>query len=149
MRPAMIRRSTVRIAARPRRELALLSSRSSLTCISSGRSPISSKKRRPAVGHLHQPLLVLLRAAERSLHMAEEVAFHQRAHQRAAVDGHELAARVGIVDSARHHLLARAAFTQQQDRQPVARRLLDQAAKIVDYGRLAHYGWAASGTAGS
>ena len=79
-----------------------------------------------AVGQLDQSLLVLDGAAESTLDVAEQLAFHERAHQRAAVDGDELTARVGIVYGPRHHLFARAALAQQQHREPVARNLRNE-----------------------
>ena len=127
---AMMRRSTLRHCSAP-------TARNSRSWISAQQLDLHLQRQvadfveesRAAVGQLHQPLLVLRGAAEGALHVAEKLAFHQRAHQRAAIDGHELAARVGVVDGARHHLLAGAAFAQQQHRQPVARRLLDQPAR--------------------
>ena len=68
------------------------------------------EKRRAVVGQFHQPAFVLHGAAERALHVPEELALHQRAHQRAAIDRHELAARVGIVNRPRHHFFPCAAL---------------------------------------
>ena len=96
------------------------------------------EKGRAAVGQLDETLLVSHGSAEGAFHVSEELAFHQRAHQRPAVYGDELAARVGLVYGARHHLLARSAFSQQQNRQTVARRLPDQPPDGADLGRLAH-----------
>ena len=86
-----------------------------------------------AVGQLDQALFVLDGAAESALDVAEQLAFHQGADQRAAVDGHELAARVGVVDGARHHLLAGAGFAEQQHGKPVAGCLVDQAANRIPW----------------
>src|SRR5262249_37714832 len=69
------------------------------------------EERRAAIGQFDQSLLILRRAAERTLHVPEQFALHQRADQRAAVDRDEPAARIGLVDAARNHFLARAALT--------------------------------------
>ena len=90
------------------------------------------EERGAAVGQLHQALLVFHGAAERPLDVAEQLALHERAHQRSAIDGHKLPARVGIVDGARHHFLPRSAFSQQHHRQAVARRLVDQTPDRAD-----------------
>ena len=68
------------------------------------------EKGRTAIGQLHQTLFVLGGSAERSPDMAEEVALHQSAHQRPAVDGNELAHGIALVDRPGDHLLAGAAF---------------------------------------
>ena len=91
-----------------------------------------------AIGQLDQSLLVLDGAAESALDVAEQLAFHERADQRAAVDGDKLTARVGVVHGPRHHLFAGAALAQQQHRKPVARNLRNEPPQGADLRRLAH-----------
>ena len=91
-----------------------------------------------AVGHLHQALLVVHGSAEGALDVSEQLAFHERAHQRAAIDGNEAVARARIVNGAGHHLFPGAALAEQQHREAVARGLLDQAPHGNDRRRRAH-----------
>ena len=84
---------------RPGRYSRSCSSRRSLTCRSSGRSPISSKNAVPPLAISISPFLFSGRAGERALDVAEEFAFHQRADQRSAIDGNERAAPRGIVQA--------------------------------------------------
>jgi len=113
-------------------------SRSSLTCISSGRSPISSKKAVPPSASSTSPFLFSTAPLKAPLTWPKQLAFHERADQRAAVDGDKLTARVGVVHGPRHHLFAGAALTQQQHRKPVARNLRNEPPQGADLRRLAH-----------
>ena len=89
-----------------------------------------------AVGQFDQPFFIVHRSAKGALHMAEKLALHERSHQGTAVDGDELATRIGVVDGAGRHLLAGAAFSQQEHGQTSTRRLADQPSKGVDGCRL-------------
>jgi hypothetical protein len=62
--------------------------------------------------------LRVLRAAEGALFVTEKGGLEQAVRNGRAIDGHEraLAARRVLVNEARHHLLANAAFAGQQDR---------------------------------
>ncbi len=63
-----------------------------------------------AIGKFDETAFVLGGAAEGSLDVTEELAFHQGADQGAAIDGNEGSTGIGIVDGARDHFFPRAAF---------------------------------------
>ena len=88
------------------------STRSSLACTASGNSPISSRKIVPPSASFEQPGLVVGGAGEGAPHVPEQLAFEQRFDDRRAVDGDEplARARAGLVERARHELLARCRF---------------------------------------
>ena len=83
---------------------------------------------RAAVGLLELADLLLRRAGERSLFVAEELGLDQLFRNRGAVDLHEAvaAAQTVAMDGARDQFLAGAAFAQQQDRRVGRRRALDR-----------------------
>jgi hypothetical protein len=68
-------------------------------------------------GDGQQPVLSLIGAGERAFDVAEEFAFDQRGHERAAVYGDErlVVERSGVMNGARHHFLAGSAFAEDQD----------------------------------
>ena len=76
------------------------------------------EKNRAAFGDLKFPFLAILGAGERSLFVAEQLAFQQRFGQRAAMDHHQwmITPRAGIVDGASHQFFSRAAFAGDQHR---------------------------------
>ena len=69
------------------------STRSSLTCIAGGMSPTSSRKSVPPSASSKRPSLLLDRAGERALLVAEQLALEQRLGERGAVDLDERAVR--------------------------------------------------------
>ena len=136
---AMIRRSTLRHCSEPTARNSLLLHQAQQLDLHLERQVADLvEEGRAAVGQFDQAPFVLRGAAERALDVAEQFALHERADQRAAVDGDELAARIGVVDGARDHFLAGAALAQQQHRKAVARRLFDETADRSDLRGLAH-----------
>jgi hypothetical protein len=75
------------------------------------------EKERAALGCFQQTLLGLHGASERALHVAEELRFDERGHQRRTVHGGEgaLLADSRVMNAFSHQFLARAALTQDQD----------------------------------
>ena len=107
--------------------------RSSLVCIASGRSPISSRNSVPPLRRLEEAVAVLGGAGEGALAVAEELGLEQLLGDRAAVDRDEgpslrVAARV---DRARDQFLAGARLAVHQHRRHAARHLLDQRAHLL------------------
>ena len=91
-----------------------------------------------AIRYFDQAPLGFRRACEGAPGMPEQLAFDQRPDQRTAVDGHKFAGRIGVVDGARHHLLASAAFAQQKDRRAGSSEFFDEPADLADLRRLSH-----------
>ena len=75
-------------------------------------SPISSRKMVPLSAISNLPALLLIGAGERALLVAEQLGFEQRLGQGGAGDRDERLGRAvaGVVDGARDHFLAGAAF---------------------------------------
>ena len=92
-----------------------------------------------AAGRREEPLLVPHGAGERSLHVAEELAFEQRLRQRAAVDREErpVGAQRRVVDVARQHLLAGAALAADQHGRVGRRHHLGEPEHVEEAARLA------------
>ena len=90
------------------------------------------EKQRAAVGHLEQPDAMLVGAGERSLAMAEQLAFDQALGQGAAVDRHErhVAPQALIVNGPGDQLLAGAGFAEHQHGGIGRRDLGDQLADL-------------------
>ena len=83
----MTRTSTFRVCELPTGSNSpSCSTRSSLTCRSSGSSPISSRKIVPPSAEREAPVALLGRAGERALFMAEELALDQLRRNRRAID---------------------------------------------------------------
>jgi hypothetical protein len=84
------------------------------------------KESSAAIGQFHQAFLVFRGAAERAFGVPKQLALHERAHQRSAIDGHEPPMWIRVVYRPRHDFLPRAALSQKQHRQTVASRLVDE-----------------------
>src|SRR5689334_13444851 len=99
--------------------------RSSLTCMCSGRSATSSRNSVPPSADGMRPTLSLTAL------VTEELALHELGGNRAAVDRHEwpFGARPRAVDHARHQLLARARFARDVHRRLAARDAQDELAQ--------------------
>ena len=126
---AMTRTSTGRYALVPdARTWRFSSTRSSFGCSSSGSSPISSRKMVPPAASSNAPRPARLRAGERALLVAEQLALEQVGRDRAAVDDHErlVRARAGAVDRLRRLPLAGAGLALEQHGRVAGRRLLHQ-----------------------
>ena len=93
------------------------STRSSLACSGSDRSPISSRNSVPWCASSNRPRRVRGGAGEGAAHVAEQLALEQALGDRRDVDRHEapLGARAAAVERARHQLLAGAALAEDQD----------------------------------
>ena len=93
------------------------STRKSLACISSGNSPISSRKIVPPFA-AWKTGFGLKRAGKCAFIVAKKLAFHQRRHQRAAIhrDKGHLRERSAKVNRARHQFFARSALAHDQNR---------------------------------
>ena len=74
------------------------------------------EQHRAAIGLSEQPEVFALRTSKGAFLVAEQLTFHQRLGQRPAVDDQEwlLAAIGGVVDGARHALLAAAALARDE-----------------------------------
>src|SRR6185369_7413957 len=70
--------------------------------------------------------------------MPEQLALHQGANQRAAIDGNEVPRSASLVDRAGHNLLARAAFPEQKHRCPGLAELGDLTPDLADLWRFPH-----------
>ena len=105
--------------------------RSSLACVLTAISPISSRKIVPWCGRLELADLLLGGAGERAFFVAEQLALQQRLGDGGTVEADErpLAARAGEMDGAGDQLLARPAIAADQHR-GVGRR--DPADLLVD-----------------
>ena len=77
------------------------STRSSLTCIASGKSPISSRNRVPPLAVSNQPGFTLLRARKRAFFVAKQFALDQGFGKGAAVNRHK--GLLGAPASSRAH----------------------------------------------
>ena len=90
--------------------------RSNLGCRSNGMSPTSSRNRRPPVGHLKTADLLRQGAGEGSSLVAEQLAFEEPGRNGGTVqrDERKVPARAQAVNRARHQLLPRAGFPQDQ-----------------------------------
>ena len=93
---------------------------------------------RAAVGFLDQADFGDRGSREGALHVAEQLALHQRADQRRAIDGHERSGRIDVVDGARDDFLPRARLTEQQDRPSAAAQLFDQTRDLTHPWGLTH-----------
>ena len=92
--------------------------RRSFACDTSGRSPISSRNRRPAIGQLDPSEPPLVRAGEGALLVAEDLGLEQRIGNGRAADGLERSRlpAAQVVDGACGHFLAGAGGTEDQHR---------------------------------
>ncbi len=92
------------------------STRSRSTCVLRTDRADLVEEQRAAVGHLELALAPVLRAGERALLVAEQLALEQALGQRAAVDRHDgkVPPRAGGVDRPRDELLAGAALAADQ-----------------------------------
>src|SRR5271169_3006262 len=93
------------------------------------------KKHGSALGDRQQSVLSLIGAGERAFDIAEQLALDQRGHERAAVDGDErlVVERPGVVNRARHHFLAGAALSQNQDRVGTVGGFGDDAVELLHF----------------
>ncbi len=114
--------------------------RSSLDCMASGRSPISSRNSVPPLRGLEVALAVGGGAGVRTLAGAEELGLQQRLGDRAAVDRDEgaVAAVAAGVQGARHQLLAGAGLAAHQHRRHAAGHLGDALLDLLHGRRRAH-----------
>ena len=85
------------------------------------------EEQRAAIGQREEALAIVDRAGERAAHVAEQLALEQRGGQRAGIDAHHrpIRAQRGVMDGARHQLLAGAALARHQHRRIGGRDLLD------------------------
>jgi hypothetical protein len=108
--------------------------RSILAC----RSKLSDfvEKNGSAFGHGQQSLFGLVGAGESALHVTEEFAFDQRGDQRPAVyrDERLVAEGTGVVNGSCNHLLAGAAFPEDQHRVNAVGGLGDDAIELFHFG---------------
>ena len=114
---------------RPRRSTSpSWSTRSTLACVFGAHVADLVEEDRAAVGLLELADLLLGRAGERALLVAEQLRFDQLLGNRGAVDLHEplAAAEAVAVDRARDELLADAALAEQQHGRVGRRRALDR-----------------------
>ncbi len=97
------------------------------------------QKHGAALGDRQQPVLGFIGAGEGALDVAEQLALDQGRNQRAAVHRNKrlVAVRPGVVNRARHQLLAGAALAQDQHRMRAVRRLGDDAVKLLHLRRAA------------
>ena len=111
--------------------------RSSFTCMCSGRSAISSRNKRAALRRLDQSLLVADRAGEAAALVPEELAFHQLRWNRAAIDRYEraIAARAGFVNEFRDQFLAGPGFPENVHGSLAACDARDHFAQVLHGGR--------------
>src|SRR5262249_29003265 len=95
------------------------------------------EEERPAVGLGEEPLAIAHRARERAADVAEQLALDEPGRDRAAVDGHERAARAprAHVDRAREHLLADAALAFEEDRRVARAEALEEREDVAHRGR--------------
>src|SRR5579862_8633194 len=108
---------TLRVLVSPRRSSSCsCNTRSSLACIESGTSPISSRNNVPPSASSKRPGLSLS-APERPFYVAKELALEKTFRHRAAIqfDQRAFASRALLVDGARDQLLSRTAFPGDQD----------------------------------
>jgi hypothetical protein len=107
--------------------------RRSFTCISTGISPISSRKSVPAVGELEAPGLAVDRPGEGPALVAEELGLHQVAGDRPAVHPDEglVLARAVLVEGARDELLARARLARDEHRRGGVGHLLQDRVDLL------------------
>src|ERR1051325_7274744 len=95
------------------------------------------EENRATLGFLEEALLVLDRAGEGALLVAEEFGFEQRFGQRGAIDRHELA-ELGLaveVQRARNEFLARAAFSEDEHGAVGVRDAFDHLENGLDFRR--------------
>ena len=94
------------------------STRSSLTCIDSGTSSMSSRKMRAAIGQLEASGPILDRTRERAALVTEELRLDQRFGEQRAAHRHErvVLAAARLVNQRRRHFLAGAALARDQHR---------------------------------
>ena len=86
----MIRKSDRRVVIDPTgRNSFSCNTLSNLACKSRGSSPISSNSAVPPLALSISPILAVAAPGERALDVAEQLAFHQRADHRRAIDGDE------------------------------------------------------------
>ena len=115
---AITRTSTLIVRADPSRSTSpSCSTRSTLACVFGAHVADFVEEDRAAVGLLELADLLLGRAGERALLVAEQLRLDQLLGNRGAVDLHEplAAAQAVAVDRARDQLLAGAALAEQQD----------------------------------
>ncbi len=105
----------------------------------SGRSAISSRNKRAALGGLNQALLVGNGAGEAAFAMAEQLALHQFGGNGAAVHRHErsFATRAGLVNQVRDQLFTGARFAVDVHGRLAARDALDHLAQLLHGARAA------------
>src|SRR5665213_231728 len=96
------------------------------------------EKSRTAVGLVDQPFLGLVRSRKSASGVAEQFAFHQRAHQRTAIDRHELASGICVVKRSRGHFLPRAAVALNQHRRAAECNSSELFPDLHDSGRTAY-----------
>ena len=86
-----------------------------------------------AFGHGHQSIFGLICAGECAFYVSKQFAFNQSRHQRSAIDRDErlIAERAGIVDGAGDHLLAGAAFPQNENRMDTVGSLRNNAVELL------------------
>ena len=115
------------------------STRSSLTCRSSGSSPISSRKSVPPCARAKRPSRRSVAPGERALLVPEELALDEVRRDRGRVEAHERlgAPRAAGVDGARDQLLARARLSEDQDARIRRGDLVDLAKDVPQAGTLA------------
>ena len=87
---------------------------------------------RSAVGEFDQPAFRFAGSREGATCVSEEFAFHQRADQRAAIDGNEVAAGRAVVEFPRRDFFAGSAFALDQDRSAAGAESFELAAKLND-----------------
>ena len=68
--------------------------------------------------------------------VTEQLAFHERADHRRAIDGDEGALRTYIMDGARDHFLARPGLAEQQRGPAAFSQFFDQTENLSGAGRL-------------
>ncbi len=112
--------------------------RSSLTCMCSGKSATSSRNNVPPFGALHEALLVGHRAGEAAALVAEQLTLHELRRDGTAVhrDERPFAARTRVVNESGDELFTRARFAKDVHRCLAARDARNHLAQLL-HGRRA------------
>ena len=79
-----------------------------------------------------------MRSRKSAFRVAEQLAFHERPHQRRAVHHHKRPASFRVVNSARYYFLASARFAQDENRKAGSAHSGDELVDLAHHGRVSH-----------